>query len=71
MSALALALKTPASRFAALGRAVADFFVGMAEGNEIARRYEMLSRMSDEGLAARGLTRETLVQEIVHGRSGL
>lgn len=70
MTALTLALKNRASRFATFGRYVADVFSGIAEGNEIARRYETLSRMSDEALAARGLTREDLPQAIVTGRVG-
>lgn len=68
MTALALALKAPASRFAAFGRAMADFLVGMAEGQEMARRYERLSQLSDEALAARGVTREELPQAIAAGR---
>jgi uncharacterized protein YjiS (DUF1127 family) len=66
----ALALKAPASRLSTFGRAVSNFFTGIAEGQEIARRYEELSRMSDEALAARGLTREELPQAIVTGRIG-
>jgi hypothetical protein len=71
MTALTVGLKAPVSRFAAFVRAVGDFFMGMAEGNEMAQRYEILSRMSDEGLAARGLTRETLAKTVIHGRSSL
>jgi hypothetical protein len=71
MTALTVALRAPASRFAAFVRAAGDFFMGITEGNEMARRYEILSRMSDEGLAARGLTRETLAKAVIHGRSGL
>jgi hypothetical protein len=70
MTALALALKAPASRLAAFGRAVSGFFAGLAEGQEIARRYEELSHLSDEALAARGLTRDELPQAIVTGRIG-
>jgi uncharacterized protein YjiS (DUF1127 family) len=70
MTALALALKTRVSRFAAAGRYLTDVFAGIAEGNEMARRYETLSRMSDQALAARGLTREELPQAIVTGRVG-
>lgn len=70
MTALALALKTRAPRFAAFGRYVADVFAGIAEGREMARRYETLSRLSDEALAARGITREELPQAIVTGRIG-
>jgi hypothetical protein len=68
MTALTLALKAPANRLAAVSRSVAEFFAGISEGQEMARRYEELSRMSDAGLAARGLTREDLPQAIVHGR---
>jgi hypothetical protein len=68
MTALALALKTGSARMRAVGRFFSDFFIGIAEGQEIARRYEELSRMSDEALAARGVTREELPQAIVTGR---
>jgi len=70
MTALTLALRAPASRLASAGRYLADIFAGIAEGNEMARRYETLSRMSDAALAARGLTREELPQAIVTGRIG-
>ena len=70
MTALTLALKAPATRLAAFGHAIAEFFAGISEGQEMARRYEELSRMSDAGLAARGLTREDLPQAIVRGRAG-
>jgi hypothetical protein len=68
MTALALALKRGVPRLGAFFRSCADMFAGFAEGQEIARRYEELSRLSDEALAARGLTREELPQAIVTGR---
>ena len=68
MTALALALKNRTSGFATFGRYVADVFAGIAEGREMARRYETLSRLSDDALAARGITREELPQAIVTGR---
>ncbi len=70
MTALTLALKAPATRLAAFGHAIAEFFAGISEGQEMARRYEELSRMSDAGLAARGLTREDLPRAIIRGRAG-
>lgn len=70
MTALALAFKNRAPRFATFGHYVAAVFSGVAEGREIARRYETLSRLSDEALAARGITREELPQAIVTGRIG-
>jgi hypothetical protein len=68
MTTLTLALKNPASSLAAVGRFLADIYAGIAEGNEMARRYETYSRMSDEALAARGLTREDLPRFVVTGR---
>jgi uncharacterized protein YjiS (DUF1127 family) len=68
MTAIALALKETAPRMKAFARYIANVFTGVAEGHEIARRYEELSRMSDEALAARGITREELPQAIVTGR---
>jgi len=70
MTALALAFKAPASRFAAFSRSVSAFFTGVAEGQEFARRYDELSRLSDAALAARGITRDELPQAIVTGRLG-
>ena len=70
MTALALAFRAPASRLAAFGRAVNTFFAGIADGQELARRYDELSRLSDEALAARGITRDELPQAIVTGRVG-
>ncbi|MEX2129722.1 MAG: hypothetical protein WD871_15995 [Xanthobacteraceae bacterium] len=68
MTALALALKSGAPRLKAFVRFFTDIFAGLGEGQEIARRYEELSRLSDEALAARGVTREELPQAIVTGR---
>jgi hypothetical protein len=70
MTALALAFKAPASRLASFGRYLVHFFIGVAEGQEIARRYEELSQLSDEALAARGITRDELPHAIVTGRIG-
>ncbi len=70
MTTLALALKAPATFLADFARNVRLVFEGIAEGKEIARRYDELSRLSDEALAARGLTREDLPLAIVHGRIG-
>ena len=68
MTALTLALKAPASRIAAFGRTISNVLIGIAEGQELARRYETYSGMSDEGLAALGVKREELPQAIVKGR---
>jgi uncharacterized protein YjiS (DUF1127 family) len=68
MTTLALVLKNSAPRLEAVRRFFADLFDGVAEGHDIARRYEELSRLSDEALAARGITREELPQAIVTGK---
>jgi uncharacterized protein YjiS (DUF1127 family) len=70
MTAFTLTLKTGVSRFAGFGRYLSNIFTGLAEGKEIARRYEELSQLSDEALAARGITRDELPQAIVTGRIG-
>lgn len=70
MTAIALAFKAPVSSLASFVRGIANFFAGVAEGQEIARRYEELSLLSDEALAARGITRDELPQAIVSGRIG-
>jgi hypothetical protein len=51
MAALVLALKNRAPRISAIGRFFVTLFTGISEGQEIARRYEELSRMSDAALA--------------------
>lgn len=60
------ALRTPRMKSALAF--LSNLFGGAAEGQEIARRYEELSRLSDEALAARGITRDELPQAIVTGR---
>ena len=55
-------------------KAIGRFFAGISEGihdaREIENRYETLSRMSDEALACRGLTRDDVPQVAVTGRKG-
>ena len=41
MTALTLALKAPATRLAAFGHAIAEFFAGISEGQEMARHKEI------------------------------
>lgn len=41
---------------------------GIAEAREMSSRYQALSRLSNEELARRGLTRETIPQAVVAGR---
>jgi hypothetical protein len=68
MTTFSLALKSAAPWLKAAADFFAALFAGLGEGQEIARRYEVLSRMSDEALAARGISREELPQAIVTGR---
>jgi hypothetical protein len=70
MTTLTLALKSRAPGLVAVGHFFSELFAGIAEGQDIARRYEELSRLSDEALLARGVTREELPQAIVTGRIG-
>jgi hypothetical protein len=55
-------------------KAVGRFFTAIAEGVREARaietRYEALSRLSDQALAARGLSREEIPQAAVSGKYG-
>ncbi len=55
-------------------KAIGRFFAGIAEGihdaREIENRYETLSRMSDEALACRGISREDIPRVAVTGRTG-
>ncbi|WP_118137894.1 hypothetical protein [Oceanicella sp. SM1341] len=45
-------------------RAVLDVFASLREGLAAAHEYERLSRLSDTALEARGLSRETLSQDV-------
>jgi uncharacterized protein YjiS (DUF1127 family) len=45
-----------------VGSAVANFVAGVRDGHAMARRYEILSRMSDGQLATLGLRREDVPQ---------
>ena len=49
--------------------AVAAFSEGINEGREMAARYDRLSKLSDQDLARRGLSRDQIVQFVVNGRS--
>ena len=55
-------------RLKAIGRFFADIVEGVHDAREIENRYETLSRMSDEALACRGLTRDDVPQVAVTGR---
>jgi uncharacterized protein YjiS (DUF1127 family) len=57
-----------APRLKAIGRFFADITQGIHDAREIENRYETLSRMSDEALACRGLTREDVPRVAVTGR---
>jgi len=49
---------------------LADFFDGIAEGREISRRYDQLSRLSNTELAGLGLNRTDLPSAAVNGVTG-
>ncbi len=51
----------------ALPRTLGNFFAGAREGQDIARRYERLSRMSDGQLASLGLSRDQVPRAAVKG----
>jgi uncharacterized protein YjiS (DUF1127 family) len=57
-----------ASPFRKVFQVFADFVEGAREAREIATRYESLSRLSDNQLAKRGLTRGDVPQAAVTGR---
>lgn len=58
--------RRPARLKAAL-RFLGAMIEGVAEAREMASRYAALSRLSDEELARRGLTRDQLPTAIVQG----
>jgi len=72
MSALALRAPSAISSFLhkffhALGRDIRMFLEGVREANEIAARYEQLSRLSDAELARRGITRTDIPRIALRG----
>lgn len=54
-------------RLKAIGHFFADITQGIHDAREIENRYETLSRMSDEALACRGLTRDDVPLVAVTG----
>jgi hypothetical protein len=57
-----------ASPFRKVFQVFAEFVEGAREARAIATRYESLSRLSDNQLAKRGLTRNEVPQAAVTGR---
>jgi uncharacterized protein YjiS (DUF1127 family) len=54
-----------------LRNGISAFFQGVQDGRDMADRYYVLSRLSDEQLAQRGLTRNDITRAVVlgHGRA--
>jgi hypothetical protein len=59
------------SAFESVRDTIAAFFQGVQDGLDMRDRYQALSRMSDEQLAKRGLTRENLTRAVVVGSGRL
>jgi hypothetical protein len=68
MTTLVLVIQRPLLVFHRGFEYLQAIFAGAAEGQEMARRYEQLSRLSDDALAARGLTREQIAYAAMTGR---
>jgi hypothetical protein len=51
-------------------KVLANILAGIRNGSEMQARYIELSRLSDAGLAIRGLTRDEITLAVVRGRSG-
>jgi hypothetical protein len=51
-------------------RTAVTFFQGVNDGLDMAHDYHRLSRMSDEALHKRGLTRAEIGQAVALGRAG-
>jgi hypothetical protein len=49
-------------------RPVTEFFTGLRLARAMAHRYDVLSRLSNEELAARGIKREDIPSLVVNGR---
>jgi uncharacterized protein YjiS (DUF1127 family) len=67
-----IALRAPSaisSFFHKLGHDIQMFMEGIREANEIAARYEALSRLSDAELARRGITRTDIPRIALKGYS--
>ncbi len=59
-----------ALRLKTIGRFFGEIAGGVRHARQIESRYETLSRMSDEALACRGLTRDDVPLIAVTGRKG-
>jgi hypothetical protein len=55
---------TGSSRIHTITRAIADYFDSAGQALKAAHEYERLSALSDQQLAARGLSRQTLTQHV-------
>ena len=55
-------------RLKAIGRFFSNIVEGLRDAREIESRYDALSRMSDEALACRGISREDIPRVAVIGR---
>ena len=52
-------------------RPAADLFTGIRLARAMAHRYDVLSALSDVGLAARGIKREDIPSLVVNGKYDL
>jgi len=52
-------------------RTLAAVYEGLRDGHEMARRYHVLSRMSDLELRKRGLKRSQITRAVAMGRTKL
>lgn len=68
MSTVSLTHRTSPDFSSRIVEGVAAFFAAISEGRQIASRYEALARLSDNALAARGLTRQDIARVAVNGR---
>lgn len=68
MSTVSLTHRTSPDVVSRIVEGVVAFFDAVGEGRRIASRYETLSRLSDEALARRGLTRADVARAAVEGR---
>ncbi|ARE39981.1 hypothetical protein RGUI_1840 [Rhodovulum sp. P5] len=65
---MALANTNVTERHGSFLTSIVDFLVGLMENHPHTRQIEKLSRMSDEELAARGVTRQDVVRHIFRDR---
>jgi uncharacterized protein YjiS (DUF1127 family) len=70
MSAVTFNIREPRRR-TGFFRPLVAFFAGIRLARAMAHRYDVLERLSDEQLTARGITRQDIPRVVVNGKYDL